>query len=180
MKTKLTPQITEEITKRLKVGCYAKMAAAAIGVPERSYYNWLERGLKAEKLAEIGKKIPETEKIFWQFWQSVRQSEAEAQVMLTSMVFSQAPNDWRAAIELMARKWPEQWARKEYLDFKGSVDQGYDKGKEALKEFDETFKDVPKGELSRILSETTQKLRDAKDKFLKEKELKNKQLKAPD
>ena len=98
MKTKLTPQITEEIAKRLKVGCYAKMAAAAIGVPERSFYNWLERGSKAEKLAEIGKKIPEEEKIFWQFWQSIRQADAEGQVNITTMIFSQIKDDWRAGM----------------------------------------------------------------------------------
>ena len=79
---------------------------------------------------------------------------------------------------MLARKWPEQWARKEYLDFKGSIDQGPNKGEEALKEFDEAFKDVPRAELSTIISETTRKLYDAKIKFLKEKELKNKKLQA--
>jgi hypothetical protein len=178
MKTKLTPQITEEITKRLRVGCYAKMAAAAIGVPERSYYNWLERGQKAEKLAETGKKIPETEKIFWQFWQSVQQAEAEAEVTIVAMIFDQAKTDWRAGLEILARKYPERWAKKEYMDFKGSLEQQPNKGEEALKEFDEMFKDVPRAKLSEIISEMTGKLREAKNEALREKELKNKQLKA--
>ena len=121
MKTKLTPQITEEITKRLKVGCYAKMAAAAIGINESTYYRWLERGEKALKLDELGKKIPETEKIFCKFCKSVRQSEAEGQVNIVTMVFSQIKDDWRAGMEILSRKWPEQWAKKEYLDFKGSL-----------------------------------------------------------
>ena len=163
MKTKLTKEITEEITKRLKVGCYAKMAAAAIGVPERTYYTWLERGQKAEKMAEIGKKIPETEKIFSQFSQSVRQAEGESQVVLTTMIFSQAKDDWRAALEILSRKWPEQWAKKEFMDFKGTISDGPDKRQEALNEFEEMFAGVPKSQLSIILSETSRKLHEAKN-----------------
>ena len=180
MKTKLTPQIIEDICKRLKVGNYAKLAAAAIGVPERSYYNWLERGQNAEKLVGSGKKVPETEKIFWQFWQSVRQSEAEGQIAIVTMIFSQVPNDWRAGMEILARKWPELWARKDYVDFRGTIDQGPDKGREALKEFEDEYKDIPRAELSEIIAETTRKLREAKNGALMIKKLKNKQLQAPD
>jgi hypothetical protein len=93
MKTKLTESITEEITKRLKVGCYAKMAAAAFGVPERTYYTWLERGEKAEKMAELGKKISKKETIYCQLCQSVWQSEAEGETTLTTAIFSNVTFD---------------------------------------------------------------------------------------
>ena len=43
------------------------------------------------------------------------------------MIFSQVQDDWRAALELLSRKYPEQWAKKEYMDFKGSIDTGHDK-----------------------------------------------------
>jgi disulfide oxidoreductase YuzD len=180
MKTKLTKEIIGEISKRLKVGCYAKIAAAAIGVPERSYYNWLERGQKAEKLAESVKKIPETEKIFWQFWQSVQQAEAEANIILTTMVFSKGNEDWKAALEMLARKWPEDWARKDYVDFKGSVDRGPDKAQEARDEIEEMFPGVSNADMSKIAMEMTQRLREAKNEALKKKALQNKQLRAPD
>ena len=180
MKTKLTKEIISEICKRLKVGCYAKIAAAAIGVPERSYYNWLERGQKAEKLAESVKKIPETEKIFWQFWQSVQQAEAEANIVLTTMVFSKGNEDWKAALEMLARKWPEDWARKDYVDFKGSIDRGPDKAQEARNEIEEMFPGISNADMSEIAMEMTQRLREVKAKYQQEKDLKNKQLKAPD
>jgi len=162
MKTKLTKEITEEICKRLKVGCYAKMAAAALGICERAYYNWLERGSKAEKLSELGRKVPEEDKIYLQFMQSVRQAEGESQVVLTTMIFSQAQDDWRAALEILSRKWPEQWAKKEFMDFKGTISDGPDKRQEALNEFEEMFAGVPKSQLSIILSETSRKLHEAK------------------
>lgn len=162
MKSKLTPLMIDEITKRLKVGCYAKVVAGALGIAERSYYTWLERGSKAEKLSELDKKIPDTEKIYLQLWQSVRQSESEGEVSITTMIFSQIKDDWKAGLEMLSRKYPERWARKEYMDFKGTID-GPDKREEALNEFEDMFADVPRAELSNIISETTKKLYEARN-----------------
>ena len=75
MKTKLNPRIQEEIVKRLKIGCYAKAAVEAVGIHRATYYRWLERGIKAVKLQELGKRVPKNEKIFLQFLQSVQQAE---------------------------------------------------------------------------------------------------------
>ena len=161
-KIKLTPQLIEEFAKKLTIGAYAKYVAMSEGITERTYYLWLERGARAEKLWEINKKIPESELLFFQFFQSVRQSEATAQVTLTAMVFSQAKEDWKAAMELMARKWPEQWAKKEYVDFKGTID-GPDKRQEALNEFEDMFKDVPRAKLAAIIQDTNKRLNEAKN-----------------
>ena len=56
--------------------------AAAIDVHESTYYRWLERGQKAEKLLELGQKIPEADVLFLQFLHSIRQSEAEGEVVI--------------------------------------------------------------------------------------------------
>ena len=162
-KIKLTPDLIKEFEKKLSVGAYAKYVAMSEGITERTYYLWLERGARAEKLWEINKKIPESEVLFFQFFQSVRQSEATAQVTLTAMVFSQAAQDWKAAMELMARKWPEQWAKKEFVDFKGTMIDGPDKRQEALNEFEDMFKDVPRAKLASIIQETNRKLNEAKN-----------------
>ena len=162
MKTKLTPQIQEEIVKRLKIGCYAKVVAEAVGIHRATYYRWLERGEKARKLKELGKKVPKEEKIYCDFCDMVLVAEAEAEVTIVAMIFDQTKTDWRAGLEILARKYPERWARKEYMDFKGSIDSGPNPREEALNEFEEAFKDVPRAELSTIISEATKKLSDAK------------------
>ena len=164
MKTKLTKNMIEEIIKRLKVGCYIKVAVASLGIPERTYYTWLERGQKAEKLEELGKKVPETEEIFLQFSQSVRQSNAEGEVNVTTMIFSQIKDDWRAGIEMLARKYPERWARKDSMSLSGAIETGPDKHDEAKNEYEEMFAGVPRAELSEIISETTKKLYDARSR----------------
>jgi hypothetical protein len=162
-KIKLTPELIESFSKKLQVGSYAKYVAMSEGITERTYYRWLERGEKAEKLHELRKKVPKSERLFCQLCQSVKQSEAQAQIVLTTMVFSQAKEDWHAALAIMSRKWPEQWAKKEYLDFKGTIDQGPNKREQAINEYETMFKGVPRAELSVIMKETTRKIRDAKN-----------------
>ena len=159
----------EEIVKRLKIGCYAKAVADAVGIHRATYYRWLKRGKRALKLAEEGKKITKDEKIYRDFCGAVRQADAEGEVTLTAFVFNQAKDDWRAAMELLARKWPEEWARKEYVDFKGTVDQGYNPREEAFKEFEEEYKDVPRKIMSEIAEEVNERLRNEKEKSSKEK-----------
>jgi hypothetical protein len=72
MKTKLTEGIIEDICKKLRAGNYVKVVADSVGISQRTFYLWLERGSKAEKLYELRKKVPETERLFFQFFQSVR------------------------------------------------------------------------------------------------------------
>ena len=84
MKTKLTPELTENICKKLKTGIYAKVAAESEGITEKTFYNWLERGERALELAEKDIKYPESEEIFLQFLQSVRQATAEGEVVLVA------------------------------------------------------------------------------------------------
>jgi hypothetical protein len=162
-KAKLTPALIESFEKKLNVGAYAKYVAQSEHVTERTYYAWIERGLKAEKLFETGKKLPETEVLFLQFLQSVRQAEANANIVLTTMVFSKGNEDWKAALEMLARKWPEDWARKDYVDFKGSIDRGPDKEQEARDEIEEMFPGVSRADQSKIAVEMTKRLRDAQN-----------------
>jgi len=104
MKSKLTEEIIKDISKKLKVGNYVKTVATSIGVSERTFYYWIDRGEKANKLYETGQKVPNEEKIYLQFLQSIRKAQAEAEVMIVAQIFSQIPKDWKAGLELLARK----------------------------------------------------------------------------
>jgi len=91
LKTKLTPEITKAICKKLKTGTYAKIAAESEGITERSFYRYIERGEEALKLAEKGIKYPESEEIYCQFCQSVRQSTAEVKAVLKHVKLREYP-----------------------------------------------------------------------------------------
>ncbi len=121
MKTKLTEELIEDICKRLRAGWYAKVSAASVGISESTYYRWIERGKKALALEEEGKEVPESEKIYREFWESVRQSDAVGEGMLVTAIFSKIKEDWRAALEILSRKYPNRWGRKESIKLKKEV-----------------------------------------------------------
>lgn len=134
MKTKLTEKKIEDICKRLRAGWYAKVAAASVGIGKSTYYRWIERGKKALALEEEGKKVPESEKIYRDFWDSVRQSDAVGEGMLVTAIFSKIKEDWRAALEILSRKYPKRWGRKESIKVEKEVSLAK-KDSKALKEF---------------------------------------------
>ena len=80
----------------------------------------------------------------------------------------------------VAKLWPKEWGRKDYVHFKRYIDREPYKNQEALNEPEEPFADIPRAKLASIIQETTQKLREAKNEALRKKELKNKQLKPPE
>lgn len=62
-------------------------------------------------------KLTETEKLKVQLVQSVRQSTAQGESILVAKVLSHTDEDWRAAMEILARRWPQRWGRKDKLPF---------------------------------------------------------------
>lgn len=161
MKSKLTEEIIKDISKKLKVGNYVKTVATSIGVSERTFYYWIDRGERASKLYETGQKVPNEEKIYLQFLQSIRQAEAEAEIMIVAQIFSQIPKDWKAGLELLARKYPERWARKEYMDFKGSIEESPSTSK--FREFEAELKNIPRALMAEIADDIKKKLGDSQN-----------------
>ena len=43
-KTKLTPELQDEICKHIRDGNYAEVACALVGVGESTFYDWMRRG----------------------------------------------------------------------------------------------------------------------------------------
>jgi len=77
MKSKLTPELQKEIIKNVKKGFYIKKSAMAAGINESTYYRWVQRGTKVLLLKKNGKEIPESEIIYYNFCNSVRQAGEE-------------------------------------------------------------------------------------------------------
>ncbi|MBA7478831.1 hypothetical protein ES707_14259 [subsurface metagenome] len=115
MKSKLTPELQDKIIKYIKAGNYNKVACQMVGIWEKTYYRWIKRGEKALELEEEGKEISESEKIYCQFCQSIRQAEAEAEIRNVTVIYVAAKEDWHAAMEILARKYHDRWGRKELV-----------------------------------------------------------------
>ena len=118
MKTKLTPEIQKKIIKNIKKGFYIKQASQAVGICKATYYNWLLRGAKVLQLKKKGGKIPKSEKIFLDFLDMTWQANAIGELKIYSEIRSQVKKDWRAGMEILARKYPQRWARRDKLEVK--------------------------------------------------------------
>jgi len=112
-KTKLSPEIQEQICKHISIGVPFKYAALACGISERTLYNWLERGEKEKK----GK--------YFQFLQAVKEAEARSIVRDIAILEKAAQEGkWQAVAWRLERRHPQDFGRKDEfrLEHSGKID----------------------------------------------------------
>ena len=166
---KLNDEIINAISKKLKTGMCAKVAAESEGINESTFYRWKKDGedfleLVADKDGEILKpmwnKLTKSQKLKCKFCKSVRQSIAEGEVILLTAVYSHIQDDWRAAMKILARRFPSRWGKKDYMQVAQEVIEKPNK----LKEFeDEFFADVPESKMKDIAIGLEKLIEDAKN-----------------
>lgn len=101
--TKLTEKVREQIVSAVREGCYQDVAARAAGIAPSTFYNWKARG------EEGGKRNA----IYVEFLDELTRAEAEAEQLAVHVWRKAFGNDWRAAMEYLARRHPENWTRRE-------------------------------------------------------------------
>ena len=102
MKTKLTPELQKKLIKCIRAGSYIVVACRAVGISEFAFYDWIKKGKKGIE--------PYTK-----FTKSVRQAQARGELKIYSEIRSQVKKDWRAGMEILARKYPKRWGKKDKL-----------------------------------------------------------------
>lgn len=100
-KTKLTPEVQEKIVLLVTNGHYKRVAAQQAGVDERTLYQWIEKGDPTH---------PMTRAIYRQFRQALEKAEADSEVVLLDKIMKHGTA--RDHLEVLARRFPERWARK--------------------------------------------------------------------
>jgi hypothetical protein len=105
-RTKLTKAVIKGICKVIEQGNYAITACNAVGISKASYHKWIQRG----------EQEPGT--IFSDFRQAIEKSQARLQAKLTKLVATAAldPRNWAAAMTMLERMNPEQFARRTKLE----------------------------------------------------------------
>lgn len=109
-KTKLTPQLQEQIGKNITLGMPLKFAAEAAGITEVTFYNWLKRGENESK----GK--------FFEFAEHIKACKAKA-VQLHLKLITKAATDgsWQASAWILERRHPEEFGRKDRLELDANM-----------------------------------------------------------
>jgi hypothetical protein len=122
-----SPLVEEEIEKALldyiRIGTPVRKAVAAVGIAEKTFYNWMTRGLtERERLATVPNAKPNpTEGIFLQFLQGVERARGEA-ITKKVAVIAKAGNDgdWRAAAWWLERQNPEDFGKTDKIEMTGN------------------------------------------------------------
>lgn len=104
--TKLTVKVQNRIVGAIRAGNYAEAAAKSAGVSRRTYQRWLERG----------RSTAPADAPFRGFRDAVRKAEGNAEVQAVAIVRQAMPNDWRAAMTYLERRYPERWRRRKAAD----------------------------------------------------------------
>ncbi len=108
-KTKLNPQTQDRIVQAIRSGNYANVAARYAGIDEKTYYNWLQRGER------------EGSGIYFQFLQSVKKAESDAEVQAVAEIRLAARENWQAGMTWLERRFPDRWGRRERVEHSGGV-----------------------------------------------------------
>jgi hypothetical protein len=112
-----------KLIEYIKFGTPVNRAVAAVGISERTFYTWMNRGInERERLATVPNAKPNpTEGVYLQFLQSVERARGEA-ITKKVAVIAKAGNegDWRAAAWYLERQAPEEFGKIDKVEHTGS------------------------------------------------------------
>lgn len=112
--TLLTKEIAEEIISYIEKGSSDKDAYTMASVARSTFYNWIQKGEEDKKLKK--------KTIYVDFLDKVKKAEAKFKAWHIANIQKSSKKQWQASAWLLERKFPEEFARRDYLDVKGSVD----------------------------------------------------------
>lgn len=110
-KSKLTPELQEDIVKALRAGNYIEAACAFAGIDQATFQRWMNRGEK-EATGE-----------YCAFCKLVKKARADAEVRNVAIIQNAAPANWTAAAWWLERSFPNRWGRqKQVIEHVGKDD----------------------------------------------------------
>lgn len=101
---KLTPELQDKICELIRQGNHAKVAAAACGICEGTFYNWLDLGRKAK----TGK--------YFEFLELTSRAKAEFETVAVKEIGFKH-KEW-----LLERRHPDRWGNTQKIEHSGKVD----------------------------------------------------------
>jgi hypothetical protein len=116
--SKLKPDVVARLLNALRSANYVDSSCAYAGIHQGTYYEWMKRG-EREKEGE-----------YREFYEAVEHAKAEAEVSLVMHWRARAPEDFRAASLMLARRYPDKWSPRESTPQEVTVSIKHDNGRD--------------------------------------------------
>ena len=95
-----------------------------------------------------------------QFFQSIRTSISKGHSVLVAAMYSHITTDWRAAESILSRRFPEDWAKQDYMKVEGTVTEK----PVNIKEIEEDiFKGIPTSKRKEVLKDMQKVIEGARE-----------------
>lgn len=122
--TALLEQAKEQaLLDYIRIGTPVRKAVTASGIAEKTFYNWMSRGMSERERLSMTPNAKEnpSEVIFLQFLQRVEQARAEAIAKKVAVIAKSGNDgDWRAAAWWLERQVPEEFGKTDKFEIGGT------------------------------------------------------------
>jgi hypothetical protein len=88
-------------------------ACEATGISKQTFFNWLNKG---KELSMKKGKLSDNDKLYVDFFDSIKKAEAEAQAFLLRTIRVKSLEQWQAAAWMLERRWPNMYGRKDRVE----------------------------------------------------------------
>lgn len=118
--SKLTPEVRDRLFNAIAIGATMDLACRCAGLNPSTVSEWVRRG-------EGRDKRPPTPE-FAEFAADIRRAIADSELKLLSRWSAASKHDWRAAMALLARRFPERWSdnRRIQVEVRHQIETGID------------------------------------------------------
>jgi hypothetical protein len=106
-------RVGDEILRRIAAGMSAKVAAESVGISKGAFYEWVARG-------EGRHERPATPE-YVDFAAAVSIARARGRGVLELYVRQHSKEDGRLALEALARRYPEEWGRRDRIYLRHAI-----------------------------------------------------------
>ena len=111
-KPRLSKTMLTRLCKLIRSGIPRKYAAELCGFSYSSLRKWEKRGLKAAEEDQAGRKVPPTERVFFDFLKALKKAEAERETPLClGLSLAAQAGSLRAVMVLLEVRVPEEFGR---------------------------------------------------------------------
>lgn len=127
-RSKLTPELIEQLVQYVSNGNYVDTACKAVGISDASYYSWMARAREIREawgndytIDDFREGMPEnnfTEHDIncLEFLDSMERASAQSEAYAVLTIRKAMPENWTAAMTFLERRFPHKWRKRTTID----------------------------------------------------------------